>query len=68
MFASWMTEGQTKISEPFFTTKEMGRAMGSGLPINHGIIENHKGRIEVESETSKGAAFRVILPEEGNHG
>jgi len=53
-----------KIFEPFFTTKEVGKGMGLGLAISHGIIENHKGKIEVESESVVGTTFRVLLPEE----
>lgn len=53
---------QTKIFEPFYTTKDIGKSTGLGLSISYGIIESHKGRIEVESEEGVGAIFRVILP------
>ncbi|MBF0472388.1 MAG: response regulator [Nitrospirae bacterium] len=55
-------EQQTKIFEPFYTTKEIGKSTGLGLSISYGIVESHKGRIEVESEEGIGAIFRIILP------
>jgi DNA-binding response OmpR family regulator len=51
-----------KIFEPFFTTKEVGKATGLGLSISHGIIESHKGKIEVESKEWEGSSVQVILP------
>ncbi|MBI4669844.1 MAG: response regulator [Elusimicrobia bacterium] len=51
-----------KIFNPFFTTKEVGKATGLGLSISYGIIQNHQGTIEVESEEGKGAVFKVKLP------
>ncbi|MDX2192331.1 MAG: ATP-binding protein [Gemmatimonadales bacterium] len=53
---------QTKIFEPFYTTKPPGRGTGLGLSICYGIIEAHRGRIEVESAPGRGATFRVALP------
>ena len=55
-------EQKEKILEPFFTTKEVGKATGLGLSISHGIIESHKGKIEVESKEWEGTTVQVILP------
>ncbi len=51
-----------RIFEPFFTTKPVGKGTGLGLSISHSLIEEHGGRIDVESKTGKGAVFTVILP------
>ena len=51
-----------KIFEPFYTTKPPGRGTGLGLSICYGIIEDHMGRLEVESHRGIGAIFRVTLP------
>ncbi|MBF0544519.1 MAG: GHKL domain-containing protein [Candidatus Riflebacteria bacterium] len=52
----------TKIFEPFFTTRAPGKGTGLGLSVTRKIIEEHKGKIEVESKVGEGALFRVILP------
>lgn len=48
------------VFDPFFTTKDYGT--GLGLSVVHGIIQEHAGQIEVESEISKGTAFHILLP------
>jgi two-component system sensor histidine kinase HydH len=53
-------EVQEKIFDPFFTTRKDGT--GLGLAISHQIVEQHRGRIEVESNVGQGTIMRVILP------
>jgi two-component system NtrC family sensor kinase len=52
----------TKFFEPFYTTKAPGAGTGLGLSICYGIVRDHGGRIEVESDVGVGTTFRVMLP------
>ena len=55
-------EVKTKIFDPFFTTKEVGKGTGLGLTVAYAIIQEHGGRIRVESPGAGGAAFIIELP------
>jgi signal transduction histidine kinase len=64
-------ENLSKIMEPFFTTKEVGKGTGLGLPICRRIVVEHRGTFGLVSEVGKGTTVRVTLPvqngENGKH-
>jgi PAS domain S-box-containing protein len=55
-------ENVAKIYDPFYTTKGVGQGTGLGLAVSYGIIQEHTGRISVESEPGQGTTFRITLP------
>jgi len=55
-------EDRDQIFEPFFSTKPVGKGTGLGLSVSYGIIQQHSGTLEVESEENKGSVFVIILP------
>ena len=58
-------EDITRVFEPFFSAKEKTSGIGLGLAIVHGIVQNHKGKVDVDSELRKGTTISIILPVKG---
>jgi len=55
-----------RIFDPFFTTKGDKRGTGLGLAVSYGIIERHRGQIEVQSQEGKGTTFTFKLPKQAS--
>jgi signal transduction histidine kinase/NAD-dependent dihydropyrimidine dehydrogenase PreA subunit len=55
-------ENMARLFTPFFTTKQIGKGTGLGLPIAYGIVKLHHGQISVESAVQKGSTFTITLP------
>jgi signal transduction histidine kinase len=55
-------EIQARIFDPFFTTRQAAGGSGLGLAIIEGILQQHRGRIEVDSQVGRGTVFRFLLP------
>lgn len=55
-------ENVAKIYDPFYTTKGVGQGTGLGLAVTYGIVQEHTGRINVESTPGRGTAFHITLP------
>ena len=55
-------ESLARIFDPFYTTKPVGKGTGLGLSLSYGIVQKHRGKIEVRTEVDKGTCFRVTLP------
>ena len=51
-----------KIYDPFFTTKPQGLGTGLGLWITYNVVQEHQGRIDLETEVGRGTTFRIMLP------
>jgi signal transduction histidine kinase len=60
-------EVRKKIFDPFFTTKQVGEGTGLGLSIVLGIVQEHGGDIQIDSEWNQGTSFTILLPINANH-
>lgn len=52
----------SRIWEPFFTTKEVGKGVGLGLALTYDIVKRQQGDIQLKSRVGQGSEFRVLLP------
>ena len=55
-------EAFKQIYDPFFTTKPVGKGTGLGLAVSYGIVQEHSGRIAVDSRPGEGTTFTIHLP------
>lgn len=53
---------KSRIFEPFYTTKDVGKGSGLGLAMVYGLVKQHKGSISVDSEIDRGSVFKIYLP------
>ena len=60
--AGIQAEHLSRIYDPFFTTKAAGQGTGLGLSITYGVIQEHQGTIECDSQPGRGTRFRIRLP------
>lgn len=57
-------EAMPHLFEPFFTTKDVGEGTGLGLSVSYGIVEDHNGWIDVQSQLGEGSRFTIFLPQQ----
>ncbi|MES2016225.1 MAG: ATP-binding protein [Pseudomonadota bacterium] len=55
-------EHLSRIFDPFFTTKPIGKGTGLGLSLAYGIVQKHRGRIDIDTEIGRGTKFHIVLP------
>lgn len=55
-------ETLARVAEPFFTTKQVGKGTGLGVPMVHGFTHQSGGGLKIESELGKGTAMTLFLP------
>ena len=61
-------EDLKNVFQPFFTRKRSGKGTGLGLWVSHSVIEEHGGRLEIDSSAEQGTTVRVVLPQAGKDG